>query len=391
MSWSKDVQDRWFFYVLGASSLSMVWLVWPYLDVLLFALVTATVSWPLQDALSERMASVGLLRSTLGRVGGIPLWSALLVSLFVFLVVFAPLTAILLSFVRQAIGVVQMGAEWVSSGRLDALLADARKDVQAMLDGFAPIQGMLPEDTDPVSMVAGPLREGVSSGLGALSNVLPRLLGGVATGIIDAILFVFTVVTLLAEGPRLLGFFYRLSPLDDRYEARLVGVFREFAINMVIGSFATAAAQGVAASLGFWFFGVPNALFFGVLTAIGSFVPVIGTGIIVVPAVLYVGAQVGTYEALGLLVYAVVVIGSVDNLLRPLFMRGSSAIHPLLIFIAVFGGMAWMGVTGVLVGPVLVAFFLALNRIHDEEFGQAADGGGQTGGGAGEAATPPMD
>ncbi len=68
----------------------------------------------------------------------------------------------------------------------------------------------------------------------------------------------------------------------------------------------------------------------------------------------------------GLLLWSVTVTGTTDNLLRPFFMRGSSDIHPLLLFFAVFGGMYWMGVTGVLVGPVVIAFFLTLAHILQE-------------------------
>ena len=72
--------------------------------------------------------------------------------------------------------------------------------------------------------------------------------------------------------------------------------------------------------------------------------------------------------AIFVVVWSIVFTGTVDNLARPLFMRGSTDIHPLLVFLSVFGGMYWMGIPGVLVGPVIVAFFLALYTIYLQDF-----------------------
>ena len=69
-----------------------------------------------------------------------------------------------------------------------------------------------------------------------------------------------------------------------------------------------------------------------------------------------------------LIAWSVLFTGTVDNVVKPLFLRGSSDIHPLLIFLAVFGGMAWMQLPGILVGPVLVAFFLSLYTIYCEDY-----------------------
>ncbi len=368
MSWDQRTQDRAFYVVLAISTLTVVALFWPYIDVLVFATVTASVASPVQEKLLAAIRRAPRIARVLDLLGGASLWSALAVALLLALVVFIPLTLVALQFVAEAIHLVDRAAEWVASGRLDVMLQDLRSALrpESLPPWLAPY---LPQDVDLFESLAAPLRTGLTGSLGVLSNTLPGLLGSLASGLIDGTLYVLAVITMLAEGPAIMKFLYRLSPLDDDYERRLAGVFREFSVNMVVGSLATAFAQGVVATLGFWWVGLPRPVFFGVLTAVASFVPVVGTAVVVAPIVAYVAGEHGVGTGLGLLVYALVVIGSIDNVLRPLFMRGSSAIHPLLIFLAVFGGMAWMGITGVLVGPVLVAFFLALTRIRDEEFG----------------------
>ena len=170
------------------------------------------------------------------------------------------------------------------------------------------------------------------------------------------------------EGPKLLNVFANLSPMDDSYETRLFDVFREFATNMVVGSLATAILQGIVASIGYAIAGVDGVIFFGLLTALFSFVPVVGTVLVWLPLSLSVGVTAGWAWAGFLIAWSVLFTGTVDNVVKPLFLRGSSDIHPLLIFLAVFGGMAWMQLPGILVGPVLVAFFLSLYTIYCEDY-----------------------
>ena len=105
----------------------------------------------------------------------------------------------------------------------------------------------------------------------------------------------------------------------------------------------------------------------GVATAVLSFVPLVGTLAVWVPVTLYVGVSIGAWAAF-VVAWSIVFTGTVDNLARPMFMRGSSNIHPLLVFLSMFGGLYWMGIPGVLVGPVIVAFFLALYTIYLHDF-----------------------
>jgi predicted PurR-regulated permease PerM len=188
------------------------------------------------------------------------------------------------------------------------------------------------------------------------------------SGSIDAVIFVLAVVTFFMEGPRALQAATRLSPMDDAYEERLFFVFREFANNLVIGSIATAAIQGAVAAVGYGLAGVERILFAGILTGVFSFFPLVGTAVVWIPVSIWVFLNEGAGWAAFVVVWSLVFTGTVDNVVKPLFLRGSSDIHPLMIFLAVFGGLTWMGLPGVLVGPVIVAFFLALYTIYCEDF-----------------------
>ncbi len=148
----------------------------------------------------------------------------------------------------------------------------------------------------------------------------------------------------------------------------LFEVFRGLANNLVVAAVVTAALQGCVGWLGYSIAGVERALFAGVLTAVFSFVPMVGAAFIWLPLSLYIGVTHGWAWGLFLVVWSVVLTSSVDNFVKPMLLRGDTNVHPLLIFLAVFGGLVWFGLPGVFLGPVLVALFLALYTIYCEDF-----------------------
>jgi predicted PurR-regulated permease PerM len=230
------------------------------------------------------------------------------------------------------------------------------------------LEDFVPAEFDLLTSVLGPIKDAVLLVLNTAGSLVPTLINIIATGAIDALIFLAAIVTFYMEGPRLLQVFANLSPMDDSYEGRLFDVFKEFATNLVLGSLATAVLQGIVASIGYLIVGVDGVIFFGLMTALFSFVPVVGTVLVWLPLSLAVGIDSGWMWGGFLIGWSVVFTGTVDNLVKPLFLRGSSNIHPLLIFLAVFGGLAWMHLPGILVGPVLVAFFLSLYTIYCEDY-----------------------
>ena len=349
--WSQVTRDRWFFAALALSTVSVAWLLWPYASVLLFAATFAVVTWP-------------LFERVLGWAGGRRLTAAVVTASALALGVFVPLSFVIYLFAVEAIALVQVATETVALGALEARVTAALAP-GGPLDAVRPY---LPPDLDLVATVVGPARSMALATLQSVGQALPSLVNAVVNGGINALIFVATIISLYAEGPSLLRLLQRLSPLDDRYEARLFEVFREFAQNLVLGAVATAAIQGAIAAVGYSIAGAPRVLFFGTLTAVFSFFPLVGAMVIWVPLTAHVGAHQGWGWATFLALWSILFMGTADNVLKPLFMRGSSNLHPLLVFLAVFGGMAWMGLAGVFVGPVLMAFFVALFRIYEADY-----------------------
>jgi predicted PurR-regulated permease PerM len=231
----------------------------------------------------------------------------------------------------------------------------------------------LPADTEPIAVVLDSVQKLVAGAGNRLAGSLPSLVGSVVGLGIDLLVYAFAVITLYVEGPALLRTAMQVSPLRDAYERRLFEVFREFATNMLFGSLATAAVQGFVAGVGYAIAGISSLVLVTLLTAMSSFVPIVGTGIGWVPMAIYVGATQGWGWGVFLALWNGGLTGTIDNVVRPLFIRGRSQIHPLAILLAVLGGLAWLGLAGALVGPVLVAVLAAMLTIWREDFADPAD------------------
>jgi predicted PurR-regulated permease PerM len=349
--WSQQTRDRAFFVALAVATALVAYLFSPFLYVLLFASVVVIVAWPLYNRIVDACS---------GRRG----LAAVLTVLLLAVVIFVPVSFLVYRFVEQAVAIVGAGITYVQSGALTERIAYLSSSTEWMP---AWVQRWLPADFDLLESAAAPLQEGVLGALNAIANALPAVLGGTVTAGVGAVVFVLTVITLFVEGPRVLRILANLSPLDEAHEQRLFRVFAEFANNVVVGTLATAVVQGTVAGIGYAIAGVDRVVFFAMLTGVCSFVPFVGTVIIWVPLAIAIGLEHGLGWGAFLVAWGLVV-AHLDNFVRPLFMRGRTNIHPLLLFLGVFGGLAWMGVPGALVGPTIVVFFFALYTIYAEQY-----------------------
>jgi predicted PurR-regulated permease PerM len=125
-------------------------------------------------------------------------------------------------------------------------------------------------------------------------------------------------------------------------------------------------AQGVLVAVGFAIVGLPSPVVFGALTAIASFVPLVGTSLVLAPAVLYLATLGVWWKTIFLLVWGVVVAGSADNFLRPMLISGRGEIGTLTAFVGAVGGIATFGLVGLFLGPVIMSLAVALLRFAEE-------------------------
>ena len=164
-----------------------------------------------------------------------------------------------------------------------------------------------------------------------------------------------------------------LIPLDPKRRARLDQHLQEVTRAVVFGTVITALVQGALLGVGFWITGLPSPLVFGVLSAVASFIPFVGTALVWVPAALYLMAQGVVWKTIFLVAWSAVVVGSADNVLRPMLVSGKARVGTLTVFFGVLGGLAAFGFIGLFLGPVILALVLTLIEFAEE--GAEAVGG----------------
>ncbi len=181
-----------------------------------------------------------------------------------------------------------------------------------------------------------------------------------------ASLFIFLVSLyyLLRDGHRLKKIFTTIMPLTDE-DDEVIFKKLETAINSVIkGNLIIAIIQGVLSGFGFFIFGVPNFILWGIVATMAALIPGIGTAIVLTPIVVFLYFTGNIIGSIGLLVWGSLVVGLIDNFLRPIFIGRGIKIHPLLIFLSVFGGLIFFGPIGFLLGPLTISLFFTLLDIY---------------------------
>ena len=157
-------------------------------------------------------------------------------------------------------------------------------------------------------------------------------------------------------------------PFSDANTKKLGRRFKDVTVSTVIGTGVVAAIQGALLGLAFWVAGLPNGLFWGVVTAAFAILPVVGSGLIWGPAAIVLYMQGRPIAAILLALWGAIIVGSVDNFIRPLIYRRFSAIHPLITLIGAIGGVSYFGLLGLLIGPLALSYFFELIRMYREEY-----------------------
>lgn len=182
----------------------------------------------------------------------------------------------------------------------------------------------------------------------------------------------FVLFFFFRDGDAILDRFRRIIPFDaarkQRLERRLDSVTRA----VVFGTVVTALVQGALLGIGFWIAGVPSPVVFGALAAVASFVPFVGTALVWIPAAIYLWTLGVAWRVLFLVAWSALVVGTADNLLRPLLVSGKSQVGTLTVFFGGLGGLAAFGFVGLFLGPVILALVLALLEFVDEAGAPAA-------------------
>jgi predicted PurR-regulated permease PerM len=157
-------------------------------------------------------------------------------------------------------------------------------------------------------------------------------------------------------------------PFSAANSDKLAKRFHDVTISTLIGTGVTALLQGLLVGLAFWAVGLPNALFWGVVTAVLSIFPVLGSGLVWLPGALALALQQEYGRAIALLLFGAIVVGNVDNVIRPMVFRRWAQIHPLITLVGAFAGVRFFGILGLVIGPLALSYFFELIEMYRQEY-----------------------
>jgi len=178
----------------------------------------------------------------------------------------------------------------------------------------------------------------------------------------------FSLYYFFKDGDALIRQIKKISPLKDAQEEKLFVNFMAISRATLKGSFILAVIQGAVLSLLFWILGISSPVFWGVLTALFSLIPFVGTAAIWLPVGIFLLIEGDISQGIIVLLFGALVISNIDNLLRPRLVGKDSGLHPLLVFFSTLGGIAIFGLAGFFIGPIITALLLSVLEIYQIEF-----------------------
>jgi predicted PurR-regulated permease PerM len=351
------------FIVLIVLSLVLLWLITkPFVEALFFAAVLAGSLYPLHRWLRR------LLKNR-------PQLSASILCGAVVLALVAPIGGLAAFAVKESIEGARFIAKTVQSegmtGLLNELPGPVRKGADELLRRF-PLEE---KDLDAA------VQQQASQQGGKAARAVTGALAATGSFMFQAALMTIALFFLFVDGARLVEWLEGVSPLEHGQTTELLIEFRKVTGAVLVSSIATAGVQSLAAMLGFLITGVPHPLFFTTVTFFVSFIPAVGAGGMCLGAALLLLAMGKTWMALFLAIWGVIVVGTVDNVIKPLLAKRGMHMHGAIVFFALIGGLTAFGTVGLLAGPLIVSFFLALVRIYQRDYGrnpQLTDATGRT-------------
>lgn len=339
----------WFLIGLLAVGLYFAYILFrPFINTLVLSALFATLFYP---------AYAVLLRKLNGRES----LSSLLVLSVVTLLVVLPFTLLIAGLIPQMRHSVVAITGWLADGNLDHIFANHLASLFDWIHSEAPFLDVTAESAKAAiingARQAGQKMIGLSAGI----------VGGTVSFALHFCLFLLVLFFFLRDGSAMIAKLKYLTPLRDEQQERILQTMRRISKSVLAGGFLVAALQGLVGGIGLAFVGIPG-LFWGTVMAFAALVPVLGTGLIWVPAVAVLALNGEWKSAIFLSAWCGLLVTSIDTFLRPFLMRDAAGVPILFLFLAILGGIQAFGVMGLLYGPLILTFAVIMLKIYADEY-----------------------
>jgi predicted PurR-regulated permease PerM len=342
---------RWTIIVLTVLALGLMTLIIrPFASALFVAAVLAGALHPWYQRFARRLRGRRQL-------------AAVLVTVAVMLVVVIPVASLTVVLAREAADGVAYVRGTLRSEGVSGLVAD----LPAMLQSPARrVLEQLPQDQ-------GQLQDLTSTQGGKAARAAGGVLTATWSVVVQMALMLIAFFFMLMDGEDLVEWLSDIAPLQKGQTRQLLSDFRKVSVTVLVSSAATAAIQALVALVGYLLARLPHPFFFAVVTFVVGLVPAVGAGAVALVAAGILFLSGHPQAALFLALWAVLAVGLADNVIKPYLMRGAVKLHGAVIFFALIGGVSVFGPIGILAGPLIVSFFLAVVRMWDRALDEEAD------------------
>ena len=331
----------------------LVMLLWkvlqPVATALAWALLFAFLLYPLQRRITAWLG---------GRAAG----SALLLAFATLLLLVGPLAALGVAFARQAASLVD---------RLQAnygALSEVGGGSLQSIPFIGPAIAWIERNT---VLTSEQLRDWLITGSRSLLEHVGSVGGSIFVGamgtLVGFVMMLYLLFFFLRDGARMQSHLLALVPMPDARKQQLITYLASVTRAVVFGTLLTGMLQGALIGVGFGIVHLPSPLVFAVIAALLSLLPIGGTALVWIPAALYLLAQGRYGAAIFLTIWGALLVGLMDNLLKPLLISGRAEIPTLAVFLGVIGGLSAFGPIGLFLGPVLLAMTIAVLRWAEED------------------------
>lgn len=278
--------------------------------------------------------------------------------LIIVLLIIIPMGGLLGIVAAQAFKVGQSITPWIQQQLSDPSGLAGLLEKLPFYEQIAPYQH---EILVKAGEMVGSVSQFLISGLSSVTVVTAQFL-------FNLFVFLYTMYFFLMDGEKLLNRILCYLPLEESDELRMLDRFTSVTRATLKGTAVIGILQGGLAGLAFAVVGIPSAVFWGTIMVVLSVIPGIGTGFVWVPAAIILAATGHMGQAIGLALFCGLVVGSLDNFLRPRLVGKDTQLPDLLIFFGTLGGIFFFGVLGIIIGPIVAALFVTIWEIYGEVF-----------------------
>ncbi len=344
-----------FFFVLLLVILYLAYLIFsPFVQAVAWAAILAMIVYPIYEWLLKILKG----RATL---------AALIVTvLIIFLIVF-PALRVIVFLTQETVELASTMRTSVESAEIEAWKGTPW--VQRVLNAWDSISAELEFfDID--------LRQSVAQGAQSASAFLASQVKDVAQNVflftINFIIALFTLFFMLRDGQALANRIHSLLPMDQQHKDHLFQHIVNALFAVIHGALITAMIQGMLAGLGYWFLDVPFYVVLAVTTAFTALFPIGGSLLVWLPTSIYLGFVEGPlWRGVALFFWGLLIVGSIDNLLKPLLIGNRLQLPILILFFSILGGLKLFGIIGLILGPMIVTLLLALLDLYMKDYVKA--------------------